>query len=155
MSIELPFELADTVPAAEEEVAATAEDVRGLRVLLAEDNNLNAEIACTLLEDCGVTVTRAANGKQVVDAFANASAGQFDAILMDVMMPVMTGLEATKEIRALNRPDAKKIPILAMTANAFAEDAKKCLDAGMNAHLAKPLDIQKVIAALAKFCRKG
>lgn len=155
VSIELPFELADGAPAAEEEVVATAEDVRGLRVLLTEDNDLNAEIARTLLEDCGVKVTRVADGKQAVETFAKAPVGQFDAVLMDVMMPVMNGLEATKEIRALNRPDAKEIPILTMTANAFAEDAKKCLDAGMNAHLAKPLDIQKVIAALAKFCRKG
>ena len=145
------------------EIAAPAEDppdrkndagqanIRGLRLMLVEDNDLNAEIAKILLEDAGASVTVVSDGQQAVNLFREKPAGTFDVILMDVMMPVMDGLTATKAIRALDRPDAKTVPIIAMTANAFAEDAKKCLAAGMNAHLAKPLDIGKVIATIAQY----
>lgn len=119
---------------------------------MAEDNDLNAEIAQMILEDEGVTVTLVGDGKQAVEMFKKNDIGTFDAILMDIMMPVMDGLTATKTIRALDRTDAKTIPIIAMTANAFAEDAKRCMDAGMNAHLAKPLEVDKVIFTIVKFC---
>ena len=147
--ITLPFEIAE--PPRESRQAAPAKaDIRGLHLMLVEDNDLNAEIAQTLLEDAGASVTRVDDGRKAVDLFRETPAGTFDAILMDIMMPVMDGLTATKAIRDLDRPDAKTVPILAMTANAFAEDAEKCLAAGMNAHLAKPLDIDKVISAIAR-----
>ena len=102
----------------------------------------------------GAKITLVPNGLQAVQAFRHSSPGYFDAILMDIMMPVMDGTTAAREIRSLNHPDAKTIPILAMTANAFQEDAKKCLDAGMNMHFAKPLDMNAVIEALSRLCRK-
>ena len=150
--ITIPFEIAAPAKAeAAEENGAEQANIRGLHLMLVEDNDLNAEIAQLLLTDAGAVVTAVGNGQQAVDLFRKEPAGTFDAILMDVMMPVMDGLTATKTIRALDRPDAKTIPILAMTANAFAEDAEKCLSAGMNAHLAKPLDINKVIATIAQY----
>ena len=152
--ITLPFDIAEKPAVVAEESGAGGADIRGVKLLLAEDNDLNADIAELLLSDAGAEVTLVRDGKQAVDKFMSEPAGTFDAILMDIMMPVMDGLTATRAIRELERPDAETIPIIAMTANAFAEDAKKCLEAGMNAHLAKPLDIDKVIAAIAKFVRK-
>ena len=150
--ITLPFEIA-APPKTEDAEKSHAEqtDIRGLHLMLVEDNDLNAEIAQTLLEDAGASVTAVGDGAQAVSLFREKPAGTFDVILMDMMMPVMDGLTATKTIRALDRSDAKTIPIIAMTANAFAEDAEKCLAAGMNAHLAKPLDIGKVIATIAQY----
>ena len=121
-----------------------------MNVLLAEDNDLNAEIAQTLLESEDVVVTRAANGNEVVDLYLSHPAGSFDAILMDIMMPGMDGYEATRVIRLSGKPDAADIPIIALTANAFAEDAKAARDAGMNAHLPKPLDFDKLKNILAR-----
>ena len=112
----------------------------GKRILLVEDNELNMEIAEFLLENENAVITKAWNGKEAADIFQKEPEGSFDVILMDIMMPVMDGLTATKTIRSLERQDAKTIPIIAMTANAFREDAEKCMEAGMNAHLAKPLD---------------
>ena len=149
--ITIPFEIAPaSLFAPQEETAAEKADIHGLHLLLAEDNELNAEIAQTLLGDEGAEVIIAADGQQAVDMFQNAPAGTYDAILMDVMMPVMDGLTATRTIRALDRPDAKTIPIIAMTANAFDEDARQCLEAGMNAHTAKPLDIKKLVETIAR-----
>lgn len=122
--------------------------IKGKRILIAEDNELNAEIAKTVLEDVGALVTRVEDGQQAVELFKEKPAGTFDAILMDLMMPVMDGYTATKEIRSLERSDSKTIPIIAMTANAFQEDAEKCIAVGMNAHLAKPLDIEKVMITI-------
>ena len=102
---------------------------------------MNAEIAQIFLENWGMSVRRVTNGAEAVRAFSEAPEGSFDVILMDIMMPVMNGLTAAKAIRALARPDAGTIPIIALTANAFSEDVQKCLDAGMNAHIAKPLDV--------------
>ena len=127
----------------------------GRRLLLAEDNPLNAEIAQVLLSDRGANLTVVTDGLQAVELFERAPVGSFDAILMDIMMPVMDGIEAAKTIRAMNRPDAKTIPIIAMTANAFAEDMEKCREAGMNAHLAKPIEIEKVVATIARYCGKS
>ena len=122
-------------------------------MLIAEDNELNAEIAKTLLEDEGAIITVVHNGQQAIDMFKEKPQGTFDAILMDVMMPIVDGLSATRSIRALDREDAKKIPIIAVTANAFDEDVKRCKEAGMNAHLSKPLEMNKVVETIAKYCR--
>ena len=116
---------------------------------------MNAEIIQTLLTDDGANVTVVEDGQQAVDQFKNASQGTFDAILMDIMMPVMDGLTATKEIRSIKRDDVAQIPIIAMTANAFEEDAKKCFAAGMNAHLAKPFQIDKVEKTLVQCIHKS
>ncbi len=142
--VTLPFEIAQASAEELKRPAVPEGDIHGLHLMLVEDNELNSEIAEVLLKDQGAMVTTVHDGKQAVELFESTEAGTFDAILMDVMMPVMDGLKATREIRALNHPDAQSIPIIAMTANAFKEDAKKCLDAGMNAHLAKPLDMEKV-----------
>ena len=125
--------------------------IAGMNVLLAEDNDLNAEIAQALLESEDVVVTRAANGNEVVDLYLSHPAGSFDAILMDIMMPGMDGYEATRVIRLSGKPDAADIPIIALTANAFAEDVKKSLDAGMNAHLSKPVDLNALEQTLQRF----
>lgn len=126
-----------------------------MSVLLAEDNELNAEIAQTLLESEGIVVTRAADGNQTVDLYVSRPAGSFDAILMDIMMPGMDGYEATRAIRLSEKADAADIPIIALTANAFAEDAKAAHDAGMNAHLPKPLDFNKLKSMLARIKQNG
>ena len=146
----IPFEIAPPEEIAEEQAPVPEEDVLGLHLLLAEDNALNAEIAQTLLSDEGADVTVVRDGRQAVEAFESSAPGTFDAILMDVMMPVMDGLEATRAIRGLDRPDAKTVPIIAMTANAFDEDARKCLAAGMDVHLAKPLHVEKIKQAIQR-----
>ena len=152
--IEIPFEIAPPPEELPAEVPVSEEEIRGLHLLLAEDNNLNAEIAQVLLQDQGARVTLVTNGKQALKLFEASPAGTFDAILMDVMMPVMDGLAATRAIRALKRADAKTIPIIAMTANAFREDAEKCMAAGMDAHLSKPLELPKVVSAIAGCCHR-
>ena len=154
--ITLPFEIApEQHPERPDESAAEeAKSIRGLCLLLVEDNDLNAEIAQTMLEDEGAQVTVAENGKRAVERFQSSLPGTFDAILMDVMMPVMDGLTATRAIRALDRPDAATVPILAMTANAFKENAEKCFAAGMNAHLTKPLRPEEMVRAIARCCDK-
>lgn len=128
-------------------------ELKGIRVLLAEDNELNWEIAETLLDSVGITCDHAENGKICVDMFKNSKPGTYQAILMDIRMPVMTGYEATPIIRGLDHPD-KDLPIIAMTADAFADDMKKCLECGMNAHIAKPIDIDVVQKTIAKFLKK-
>ena len=126
-------------------------DLSGLKVLLAEDNDLNAEIAIVQLEELGMKITRAADGEEAVRLFSENLQGTFDLILMDVMMPKMNGYEATKAIRSMrNRPDAITIPIIAMTANAFAEDVQASLDAGMNGHLSKPIVMEEVVKTIAR-----
>ena len=153
--ITIPFEIAEEPIEVTDKKDTGEADIQDLKLLLVEDNELNAEIAETILSDKGAKITVVSDGFQAVNIFRDNEPGTFDAILMDIMMPVMDGLTATKTIRALDREDAKRIPILAMTANAFKEDAKKCLDAGMNAHLAKPLNIEEVISTIAQLCRKS
>ena len=152
--ITIPFEIAEKPEARSAKLDTQTASIRGLRLLLVEDNDLNAEIAQTLLGDEGAEVQTVNDGQKAVEQFSASAPGTFDAILMDVMMPVMDGLAATKAIRALSRPDAKTVPIIAMTANAFEEDARKCLEAGMNAHLSKPLQISQVVSTIAQLCRK-
>ena len=151
----LPFEI-DTSSPEEGEKKALVEtpSIAGMKILLAEDNELNMEIASFFLKDEGADVKEVENGQEALEAFENASPGTFDAILMDVMMPVLDGYDATRKIRSLGREDAKTIPIIAMTANAFAEDKKASREAGMNAHLSKPLDMKAVVRTLAAYKRK-
>lgn len=151
--IRLPFEIVQEEPKEEnvEQGDQNNRTIQGMKFLLAEDNELNAEIAKILLEDEGAKVTVVNDGQQAVQQFKQTKPGTYDAILMDVMMPVMDGIHATQTIRNLEREDAKQIPIIAMTANAYKEDAQKCLQAGMNAHLSKPLQMEHVLETITKF----
>ena len=150
-TVELPLQIADAAPEKKLETDCTKRDLQGLRVLIAEDNDLNAEIAITLLEEKGMQVTRAIDGQDVVDQFRAAPAGSFDLILMDIMMPKQNGYEATQAIRSMSdRPDGRTIPIVAMTANAFAEDIAAAHAAGMNGHLAKPIDMDEVMKVICR-----
>ncbi|MFR4240651.1 MAG: ATP-binding protein [Butyricicoccus sp.] len=153
--ITLPFEIAPSPEQTPDAHAAPDISIAGCKLLLVEDNALNAEIAQILLTDEGATVTVVTDGKQAVEIVQNNPPDTFDAVLMDVMMPVMNGIDAAKTIRSLNRPDTKTLPIIAMTANAFYEDAQKCLAAGMNAHLAKPLQIKKVKQTIAEWVKNN
>lgn len=124
-----------------------------MRVLLVEDNDLNMECARFTLEQVGMEVTSAWNGQEAVDAFAQSDPGQFDLILMDVMMPVLDGLGATRAIRAMDRPDASAVPIFAMTANAFPEDMALSRHAGMNEHLSKPLRENELLKTIRRYVK--
>ena len=135
------------------EPSRDAESFAGRRALLAEDNDLNWEIAEELLSDLGLEVERAENGRVCRDMFAAGEPWHYDAIIMDLRMPEMTGYEAARAIRALDRPDAGEVPIIAMSADAFQEDVQKCLDCGMNAHSAKPIDVQELARLLKKFMK--
>ncbi len=150
----IPFKI-NNQPAPVNHTAASAmtENLQGIRILIVEDNEMNMEIAQVILEEAGAVTTAAENGRVAVDIFERSEPGTYDVILMDIMMPEMDGLEATKTIRAMNRTDAKAIPIIAMTANAFAEDIKKSIDAGMDEHIAKPLNMTLLAAAIAKVVR--
>lgn len=154
-NVQIPLDI-DKNPQAKERASKQTYScsLAGMNVLLAEDNELNAEIAQALLESEGIVVTRAADGNKAVDLYVSRPAGSFDAILMDIMMPGMDGYEATRAIRLSEKADAADIPIIALTANAFAEDAKAAHDAGMNAHLPKPLDFNKlknILACIKKY----
>ena len=154
-TVEIPLRIAEQVLTEKEEKLRKDMDLHGLHVLLAEDNDLNAEIAVSLLEEQGMIVTRAADGKSALLQFCNTAPGTFDLILMDIMMPEMNGYETTKAIRNLSdRPDGKEIPIIAMTANAFAEDVQAALDAGMDDHVAKPMDMDILISAIEKCVKR-
>ena len=154
-TVEIPLRIAEQILTEKEEKLRKDMDLHGLHVLLAEDNDLNAEIAVSLLEEQGMIVTRAADGKSALLQFCNTAPGTFDLILMDIMMPEMNGYETTKAIRNLsNRPDGKEIPIIAMTANAFAEDVQAALDAGMDDHVAKPMNMDILISAIEKCVKR-
>ena len=154
--IELPLRACDEALCVtrEPDGASPAPSIEGMRLLLAEDNDLNREIALFVLENAGAQVECARDGAEALEAFRASAPGHFDAILMDVMMPVMDGLEAARAIRALDRPDAATVPIIAMTANAFADDRRASREAGMDAHLAKPLDSKLLVCTLAALREK-
>ena len=149
-TVVIPFRLDRQAKAQEKEEAADA-DITGLRILVAEDNELNMEIAEFLLTNAGAEIIRASNGKEAVEAFAKSGVGEINVILMDIMMPVMDGLEATREIRIMNRSDASAVVIIAMTANAFTEDKTKALKSGMDDYLTKPLESEKLSRALSRY----
>ena len=151
-TVEIPLLIAEHVLTEEKEKLRKDIDLHGLHVLLAEDNDLNAEIAIALLEEKGMIVTRTTDGKSALTQFCNTVPRTFDLILMDIMMPEMNGYETTKAIRNLpDRPDGKEIPIIAMTANAFAEDVQAALKAGMDDHVAKPIDMSILISVITKY----
>lgn len=150
-TVTIPFKINKVAYRVSEGKDVDEETIEGMRILLVEDNELNMEIAKTILEDAGAIITGAENGRVAVELFSEKRAGSFDAILMDVMMPEMDGYTATEKIRQLSKADANTIPIIAMTANAFAEDIAKAKEAGMNEHLSKPLQVDKLIATLAHY----
>ncbi len=148
----LPFRICQPGELPPQAVKAPAPDeLQGMRLLLVEDNTLNMEIAAFMLENAGAELTKAQNGQEALDIFRESPVSFFDAILMDVMMPVMDGYQATRAIRALERPDAAAVPIVAMTAHAFADDRQRAYEAGMTAHLAKPLESAVLIRTLQRW----
>ena len=151
-TVEIPMELTSSEKVEKTKKPAKRKSLKGIKVLLAEDNDLNAELATILLEDSEMIVTRAADGQEVVDLFANHPAGTYDIILMDIMMPKMDGHQAAKAIRAMyaDRSDAEEIPIIALSANAFSEDVQASLDAGMNGHVSKPLNMEEVTKVIER-----
>ena len=148
--IRVPFKIDLDVDIREEQADVSEKSIKGLHILLAEDNELNMEIAEFMFQNEGTEVTKAWNGQEAVELFEKSRPGEFDVILMDIMMPVMNGYEAAKMIRSLDREDAKVIPIIAMTANAFAEDRLRAKEAGMNEHIAKPVDAKLLVKIIHK-----
>ena len=148
--IQVPFKIDPDADKREEQRDVSEKSIKGLHILLAEDNELNMEIAEFVLQNEGAEVSKAWNGEETVELFRKSESGEFDAILMDIMMPVMNGYEATKMIRSLDREDAKVIPIIAMTANAFTEDRLRAKEAGMNEHIAKPFDAKLLVKIIHK-----
>ena len=146
--IRIPFKIDPDVDKREEQKDISEKSIKGLHVLLAEDNELNMEIAEFMLRNEGVAVTKAWNGQEAVELFRKSRTGEFDVILMDIMMPVMNGYEAAKTIRSMEREDAKVIPIIAMTANAFTEDRLRAKEAGMDEHIAKPVDVELLVKVI-------
>ena len=151
-TVEIPLELPEQVIQSEQK-QHLHRDLTGIHVLMAEDNDLNAELATIMLEDAGMTVTRASDGKEVVNLFKNHPRDTYDLILMDIMMPNMDGHQAAKAIRALGieRSDAVTIPIIALSANAFIDDIQESLDSGMNDHISKPINIEELIDTITKY----
>ena len=151
--IRVPFKIDLDADKREESKDVSEKSIKGMHVLLAEDNELNMEIAEFLLQNEGAEVTKAWNGQEIVELFRKSEAGEFDVILMDIMMPIINGYEAAKRIRSLDREDAKKIPIIAMTANAFTEDRIRAKEAGMDEHVAKPIDVELLIKVIHKLVK--
>lgn len=146
----LTMKITDPIPE-DESAAANEIDFSTKTILVVEDDDLNREIACTLLEERGIKTETAVNGQMAAEMFESSEVGHYDAILMDIRMPVMSGIEATKKIRGMDKADASTVPIIAMTANAFDEDMKMSMECGMNSHLTKPINIKKVVETLRKF----
>ncbi len=155
-TVEIAFTITEAVRAEEEatNLADAEKQLKGLRVLLAEDNELNTEIMLAMLESLDIQAENQYNGQDAVTAFAKSEVGAFDCILMDIQMPVMDGLEATRAIRAMDRPDAKTIPIIAITANAFREDVTRSLESGMNDHVSKPVDPKNLTEVMSRVIRR-
>ena len=151
--IRVPFKIDLDADKREEQKDVSEKSIKGLHILLAEDNELNMEIAEFVLQNEGADVTKAWDGQEAVELFRNSEPGEFDVILMDIMMPVMNGYEATKMIRSLDREDAKEVPIIAMTANAFTEDRIRAKEAGMDEHVAKPVDVELLIKVIHKLVK--
>ena len=153
-TVEIPLELTEQVIQSKQK-QPLHRDLTGIHVLMAEDNDLNAELATIMLEDAGMTVTRASDGKEVVNLFKNHPRGTYDFILMDIMMPNMDGHQAAKAIRALGieRSDAVTIPIIALSANAFIDDIQESLDSGMNDHISKPINMEELIDTITKYIK--
>ena len=151
--IRVPFKIDPDADKREEQKDVSEKSIKGMHVLLAEDNELNMEIAEFVLQNEGADVTKAWDGQEAVELFRNSEPGEFDVILMDIMMPVMNGYETTKMIRSLDREDAKAIPIIAMTANAFTEDRIRAKEAGMDEHVAKPVDVELLIKVIHKLVK--
>ena len=151
--IRVPFKIDPDADKREEQKEVSEKSIKGLHILLAEDNELNMEIAEFMLQNEGADVIKAWNGQEAVELFRKSEPGEFDVILMDIMMPVMNGYEATKMIRSLEREDAKEVPIIAMTANAFTEDRIKAKAAGMDEHVAKPVDVELLIKVIHKLMK--
>lgn len=151
--IRVPFKIDLDADKREEQEDVSEKSIKGLHILLAEDNELNMEIAEFVLQNEGADVTKAWDGQEAVELFRNSEPGEFDVILMDIMMPVMNGYEAAKMIRFLDREDAKEIPIIAMTANAFTEDRIRAKEAGMDEHVAKPIDMELLINVIHKLVK--
>ena len=153
--VRVPFKI-DTDKSSQTETEEKQKaSIRGLHILLVEDNELNMEIAEFMLQNEGAYVTKAWNGQEAVEIFEKSKSDEFDVILMDIMMPVLNGYEATKVIRSLDRNDVKKIPIIAMTANAFTEDRIRAKEAGMDEHLSKPIVIDEVIKTISRYVHFG
>ena len=148
--IRIPFKIDMEADKCEEQEDVSEKSIKVLHILLAEDNELNMEIAECMLQKEGADVTKAWNGLEAVEIFRKSIDGEFDVILMDIMMPVMNGYEATKLIRSLDREDARKIPIVAMTANAFTEDRMRAKEAGMDEHISKPFDVKLLLKVIHK-----
>ncbi len=151
--IRVPFKIDLDADKREESKDVSEKSIKGMHVLLAEDNELNMEIAEFLLQNEGAEVTKAWNGQEIVELFRKSESGEFDVILMDIMMPIINGYEAAKRIRSLDREDAKKIPIIAMTANAFTEDRIRAKEAGMDEHVAKLIDVELLIKVIHKLVK--
>ena len=149
--IRIPFKIDPDVDKREEQTDVSEKSIKELHILLVEDNELNMEIAEFMLQNEGAEVTKAWNGQEAVELFRKSEHGEFDVILMDIMMPVVNGYEATKMIRSLDREDAKEIPIIAMTANAFTEDRIRAKEAGMDEHISKPVDVELLIKIIHRF----
>lgn len=152
-TVSLDFETVEA-ESYEESIETSEENVKGLRLLVAEDNDMNWEIANDLLEMYEISAERAENGKECVDILTGSKKGYFDAVLMDIQMPVMNGFEATKAIRKIPDEYMQKIPIIALTADAFAEDITRCKEVGMNGHVPKPFNIKQLIEVLERETRK-
>ena len=148
--LESPF----AAPGAEEDVQEDTASFTGKKIFLVEDNELNQEIAVEILKEEGFAVDVADDGSVAVEKLKETKPGQYDVILMDIQMPIMNGFEATRQIRALDIPGISDLPIIAMTANAFDEDRKAALEAGMNGHIAKPIDVPKLLALLKEILKR-
>ena len=152
ITLEMTFEIDKKAEELSEKTNPT--DISGKRILLVEDNDLNLEVAQFILSDAGAYVIPAKNGKEAVEIVKNSAEGEFDLILMDLIMPVMNGYAATKIIRSMERKDTSIVPIIAMSANTFEQDIQKSLDSGMNEHISKPLNVEKLLTVLNKWIKK-